>query len=116
MKQSTFLSIAGMAGMLFGLGFLVVPHQFMSGYGVVLNEGTVTVARSLGAMLLCVGLMNFVARNAEDSTALRAILYGNLAIHVPTLANDLVAVLSHAVASQAWGSVIIHVILSGGFA
>ncbi len=117
MKQrSTFLAIAGGLGVVFGLPQLLVPAQMMSSFAVEMNAGSILIARSLGGMIFCVGLMTWMARHAEDSTALRAILYGNLCIHVIGTVVDVIGVTSGAVGSQAWGSVVLHVILGGFFA
>ena len=63
-----------------------------------------------------VGLINWLARHAEESMALRAILYGNLCIHVVGTVIDVIGITSGAVGSPAWGSVVLHVILGGFFA
>ena len=117
MKQrSTFLALSGGLGILFGLPQLLMPAQMVSTFAMELTPGGILFVRSLGGMILCVSLMNWLARHAEDSPALRAILYGNLCIHVIGTVIDVLGVTSGAGGPQAWGSVVLHVILSGFFA
>lgn len=116
MKQSTFLVISGGLGIIFGLGMIISPNQAMEMNGITLNEGGIMVARTLGALLFCLGVINVMVRQAEVSSALQAILYGNLAVHVLSLVLDIMAVTSGVVNTNGWGSVVLHVVLGGGFA
>ena len=116
MKRSTFLSIAAFVALLFGLGLLIVPDNFLGMYGVTLDDGGRLVGRSLGAFLFSIGLVNWIARRAEDSLALRAILYGNLAIHLLTMVLDASAVTSGVINAQGWGAVGLHLVFGLGFA
>lgn len=115
MKRSTFLSAAALIGIVFGLGMLIMPEQAFAMYAITLDGGSRAIAQSLGALVLSVGIMNWIVRNAEDSVALRAVLYGNLAIHALTLVTDILAVTSGAINEQGWISVGLHVVLGGGF-
>lgn len=116
MTLNAFLSIAAVIGIVFGIGMLIVPEQVFELYAIPSSEGSKVIARSLGALIFSVGIMNWIARGVEDSVALRAILYGNLAIHLLTLVTDLLALTSGAMSAQGWGLVILHTLLGGGFA
>lgn len=116
MKRSTFLSISAALAVFFGLSMLFMSSQILTWYGMTLNEGSLLIVRSFGSMIFCVGLINWIARNSDDSLALRAILYGNLSIHALGLVIDLIGITSGAINAQGWVSVVLHLILGGGFA
>lgn len=116
MSRSAFLAIAAVIGIVFGIGMLIVPEQVFQMYTIPSNEGSKSIARSFGALIFSVGMINWIARRVEDSTALRAILYGNLAIHLLTLVTDLLAITSGAMGAVGWSLVVLHAILGGGFA
>lgn len=116
MSHKTFLSIAAVIGIVFGIGMLIAPEQVLELYAIPSSEGSKSIARSFGALMFSVGIMNWIARGVEDSVALRAILYGNLAIHLLTLVIDLLALTSGGMSAQGWGSVILHALFGAGFA
>lgn len=116
MKRSTFLAIAAAIGVLFGLAMLMMTEQFVGMWGLTLTEGGVFLGRSLGAFLFSIGIVNWIVRNAPDSIALDAILYGNLAVHLLTGALDLFATTTGVINAQGWGAVVMHLVLGGGFA
>lgn len=60
-----------------GAVIILFPVQYFSIFGItMLSEGTIFVARVLGAALLTYGLVAGLARNAGPSEARRAILLG----------------------------------------
>ncbi len=116
MKRSTFLAISAFIAIIFGLVMFIMPGRASGMYSIAMSEGAKAMERYLGAFLVSIGIMNWIARKADDSLALRAILYGNLAVHALTLVTDLLAITSGAVTSQAWGSAVLHVVFGAGFA
>mgnify|MGYP001564511829 CR=1 FL=1 len=116
MKQSTFLAISGGIGVFIGLGMLIFPGQVMEMNGMSLNDSGIMVGRTFGALLFCLGLINVMARHAEDSSALQSILYGNLAVQVLSIILDVMALTSGVVNTNTWGSVVLHILLGAGFA
>ncbi len=116
MKRSTFLTIAALIAILFGLGMLFMPEEFLGMWGLTLSSGGIFLGRSVGALLLSLGVINWIVRNAPDSVALHAILYGNLAVHLLTGTLDLFATTSGVINVQGWGAVSLHVVLGAGFA
>ncbi|HEY4613693.1 MAG TPA: hypothetical protein VII11_11975 [Bacteroidota bacterium] len=116
MKRSTFLVIAAALALLSGLVFLIAPDQVLYRYGMIVDDAGRLLTRLSGASLIAIGLINWTARRAEDSHALRAILYGNLAMQLLTLVIDASATLSGVANAQGWIAVVLHIVLGGGFA
>lgn len=116
MNLSTFLTITALIGLVVGLGMLILPEQVFDIAAISLDEGSKSVARSLGALIVAVSLINWIARKVEDSLALRAILYGNLALHLLTMVADILAITTGAISEMGWVSVAVHAVLGAGFA
>lgn len=116
MKRSTFLAISAIIAIFFGITMLLMPDKMLAMYAITMDGGGILVGRSLGALLFSLGLINWTARKAEDSLALRAILFGNLASHALTLVLDLMGTTSGDISAQGWGAVVMHLVLGAGFA
>ncbi len=74
MKLHTVMVINAVAGIAFGLGFILAPAQSLSVYGHAPTAGLSYLTQLLGAALLSFGLLTWAARNSSDSDARRAIL------------------------------------------
>jgi hypothetical protein len=116
MKRSTFLALTAVLAMLIGISLLLSPDKMFTMMAMTVDAATILTGRLVGAFLFSLGLINWTARNVEDSVAVRAILYGNLSAHVLGLVVDIIGVTSGVVNGQAWGSAVMHVILGIGFA
>ena len=116
MKRSTFLALTAVLAMLIGISLLLSPDKMFTMMAMTVDASTVLTGRMVGAFLFSLGLINWTARNVEDSVAVRAILYGNLSAHVFGLVLDILGVTSGVTNEQAWGSAVIHVVLGSGFA
>jgi hypothetical protein len=88
MKRSTFLLIAGALGCLFGAGMILAPAQMMASMTNATSGEGALVLRWMGGGLIAIGMIDILARNDPGSQALRAILIGNLAMHVIELVFD----------------------------
>lgn len=76
MKLKTLMMITAFLGLVFGLGFVLLPAQVVSTFGSTANEGMQHMARNFGSAVLAIAAMSWAARNTADSTALRAIILG----------------------------------------
>jgi hypothetical protein len=79
MKLSALLSIAAAYMGLAGLGFIFAPQAF--GTGAVpadASEALIAYVRLFGSPFLGIAVLNWMARNAEPSTARDAIIVGNI--------------------------------------
>ena len=82
MKRSSFLLIVAIIPLLFGLVMMFVPDKMLSNTLTSdANLQTHSVTQWAGFGVFTVGLINFLSRNDAGSTALRAIMIGNIVFH-----------------------------------
>jgi hypothetical protein len=74
MTVKPFLVITAVLGLLFGLGFVLLPAPVLSTFGITADQALQHMARNFGSALLAIGAMSWAARNAADSVAKRAII------------------------------------------
>ncbi|MBI2975848.1 MAG: hypothetical protein HYY33_02735 [Chloroflexi bacterium] len=106
---------AAAAGLIFGLGFLLIPNQTMSMYGVELNDAGQWIARYLGATFLGLTVLNWLVRNAPASDTRRAVVLGDFVLSALGL---VVAVWDRIAGSGnalVWLTVAIYLVLTAGF-
>ena len=115
MKFSLFMTIAAVVGLVFGLGFLILPDQLMSAYGVDLGEAGSWVARYLGSAFIGIGVLTLLARNAGKSEALDAILTGSFVLAITGLIVAFLDGINGVSNSLTWFTVVIYVYLTVGF-
>ena len=79
MKRSIVFWIAGILGMLFGLGFLLFPQYLLRGYGVTLDAHTTFLTRDYGFTLFALGAIVWLMRNTTSiKEAVKAVVIGGL--------------------------------------
>jgi len=113
MKRGMFFAILGIVGVLFGLGFLLVPEMTLRMYGVPTEPHNLMQSRYFGSVLLAFGLIFFLARDTQDPKAIRALLVGGF------VGNVVGAVISASAAGNlqnglAWMSVAIYATFAVG--
>ena len=67
MKLSTFLMVKAIVCFLFGIGFAVVPSAVGSIYALTLDADGLILARFFAALLIGIGLILWLYRNADWS-------------------------------------------------
>ena len=115
MKLGTFMAIAAVAAVVFGLGFLLVPAFTLSLYGIALDPSGQWVARYLGSAFLGIAATTWLGRAAASGPGLRAILVGDFVISITGL---VVAVFDRLYGPGnllVWATVVIYLLLSLGF-
>jgi hypothetical protein len=80
----TLFAVSGVLAWLFGLALLFAPAGFYAPTGLALTPLMATVAQAHGATLVGLGVVNWLARDA-DARGARAVLVGNLVIQVLAL-------------------------------
>jgi hypothetical protein len=81
MNRSHFLLLAGILAAFFGITMLVSPQQMLANMAHDAPEGRL-VLQWMGVVLFSVGCINVVARKDPGSIALRAVMLGNIILHV----------------------------------
>ena len=89
MKRSQFMVLAGGLACLYGLAMIFVPAQMLANMTTSSTYEAALVMRWMGTGLIAIGLINLLARNDPGSTALRAIILGNIALHALGYTMDL---------------------------
>ena len=102
-----FLAVAAVLAWLIGGMLLVAPGPFYAPLEIEMTPKIAAMGQAQGAILVGLGLINWMARDAEPR-GLLAVLAGNALIQVLSLA---VAVRIAMLAPKAAGSVGIHVVL-----
>jgi hypothetical protein len=116
-KLKLLLSIASVYMALVGIAMIFVPRQF--GVGAVPADASselIAFLRIFGGPCLGIAVLNWVARDAEPSTALNAIILGNLIGFACVAANDLVGVVSGGARPIAKLFLVIHLAIAVAFA
>jgi hypothetical protein len=81
MKRKHFLLIAGVLAAFFGVSMLASPGQMLTNMAHDALEAR-RVLQWMGVTLLSIGVINFLSRNDEGSPALRAVMIGNIVLHI----------------------------------
>ena len=115
MSRSTFMAIAAILAILFGLGFILAPALTWSLYGVTLEVPGQWMARYLGSAFIGFGVIKWLARNAEASEGLRAVLLGAFAIAVLGLVVAFLDAIRGMGNGLHWLNVVIYLFLAVGF-
>lgn len=79
-----FLAVSAVLAWLFGLMLLFRPADFYVPTGIAMTPLVATLAQAHGSTLVGLGVINWLARNAERN-GLRAVLAGNLVVQVLSL-------------------------------
>src|SRR5690242_11822769 len=79
-----FLAIAAILAWLFGAALLFAPMQFYAPAKIEMTPMLATIAQAHGATLVGLGVIDWMARNADPGGA-RAVLAGNLVVQVLSL-------------------------------
>ena len=115
MKLSIFLTIVAIVAFVFGILFILIPGPLLSLYGISISAGGQLVARLFGAALLGYSVLNWSARNAEDSQARKVIILAQLIGNTLGFIVALISQLCGVVNALGWSTVVIYFLLALGF-
>ena len=111
MKVNTFVVIAAVLALLFGLAFFLIPAQFITIYGLKLDPLGQFMARYFGSALLGVAALNWFARNQVS----RVTLLTDFVLSIAGLMVGFWQAFSGMGNSLVWTTVIIYLVLTLGF-
>jgi hypothetical protein len=98
----------------FGLALLVFPSSMLVGFGLGVPEEAKVLSRDVGATLIGLGVINWMARNATGEP-LRALLVGNVVVQALELVVNGYEIASGVLPAQAAGGLLIHLVLGAVF-
>jgi hypothetical protein len=89
MKRKYFLIISALVAWIFSIGMMLMPAGFTSGISTQPPSAAVNAwATFLGSNLFAIGFINLFSSYSPWSSAVRAILWGNIVLHVLAIATD----------------------------
>jgi hypothetical protein len=116
--RKTFLTIVSFVASAIGALALTAPGTLIEDVKHAPPSDTANVmARTVGVLILTMGVLNFLVRSHEDSPTLRAVLIANLVLQVGIMPVDPLAYFNGVYGT--FGSfvpnTILHIVLAGGF-
>jgi hypothetical protein len=115
-QRKHFLALAGVLALGFGAAMIFSPAAMLGNITTLTDPGSPHVLRWLGSGLISVGVINILARNDPGSEALRAVMIGNVVLHVVALVLDVMDHLAGIVKASGLASgAIVHIGLTIGF-
>lgn len=116
MNRSRFLVIAGAVGCVFGLSMILVPVQMLAGMTTITSACSMNAVRWMGPGILAVGVINIFARKDPGSDALRAIMTGNIVLHLIAWSLDFTDYRAGIVTPSGFAlGTVVHALLAAGF-
>ena len=115
MKLKTLMTINAIVAIVFGVTFVIVPAQVYSLYDITPDEQLIYMGQLFGAALIGFALLTWMARNATDSDARRAIVLALFISNGIGFIVALIAQLSNVVNAFGWSTVAIYLLLALGF-
>ncbi len=115
MKLKTLLIFNSIVAFLFGGCLVLIPKMLIALYGVELNSGGAVIAQLFGSALVFVGLLCWLARNAESSGTLHAIVTASFFESILGFVIALIAQISGVFNILGWATVILYFSLSLGY-
>lgn len=103
--------IGGIAALVFGLSLLVFPSSMLAGFGLAVSTEAKVLSRDVGATLIGLGVINWMARNATGA-ALRALLVGNVVVQALELLINGFEIATAELPTQAAGGLVIHLAIA----
>jgi hypothetical protein len=115
MRLRTLLLIAGVLGLVFGLGFLLAPRQVLPLYGVTITPTVLLLARFFGAALVQIGMILYLIRDVGDPRTQRGVVLGSFLGSLAGLVVALTGQFWGLVNEFGWSSVAIYGLLLLGY-
>jgi hypothetical protein len=115
MRPNTVFLAGGVLGVVFGLGFLLIPGIVLPLYGPPPEPTAILMSRFFGVALFHLGLLLYLLREVREPGLQRLIATAGVAGSVAGLAVALMAVLGGLVNSLGWSTVLIYALLLLGY-
>src|SRR5712691_1511642 len=106
--------IGGVAAIVFGLALLVFPTSMLAGFGLAVPTEAKVLSRDVGATLIGLGVINWMARNATGEL-LRALLVGNVVVQALELLINAYEIVVGDLPGQSAPGLLIHLVLGAVF-
>lgn len=115
MHRNHFMLLVGAFHVLFGAFFFIFTgfavHLFIETPG----EAALVIVKGLSGICFAFGLMNLMARNSTEGSALSAVLAGTLFYLLFTTGCDIYWILSGMLTPLAWASICLRLVFASGY-
>ena len=119
MNRTIFLTTAGIIALIIGSLALIAPNFLITQAKLAeANAAAEVMARTVGVLLITVGILNILIRKHADSATLKSVLIANLILQLLIVPIDPIAFYNgtfHTLGSFV-PNTIIHILLATGFA
>ena len=116
MRARWLLTVSAVLAWAFGIMLMFNTKAFEAPVGIDVTDKVATIAQAQGAILLGLGLINWMCRGVTDDKALAAVLAGNLVVQLASLAVAARALILGIFPIQGAPAIVIHVLLGSAFA
>ena len=116
MNARWLLIISAVLAWLFGLMLLFNARGFEAPIGIDVTDKVATIAQAQGAILIGLGVINWLTRAVRDRSAVTGVLTGNLVVQLLSLFVAARALMLGIFPIQAAPAIAIHVVLGTAFA
>ena len=110
MTPKIFLTVFAVLAALFGVGFVAAPNDVLGIYGFPASPHLAILGRLFGGTLLGLAVLQWLARDFHDESALTSVLMG---LGISHLINFLVAVagtVAGTINALGWSTVVIYLV------
>ena len=118
MKRKTFLTITSVIVLVIGIFALTSPNVLITNVKYAAPSETANVmARTVGILLVSIGVLNFLVRSHQDSPTLRSVLIANLVLQLGIMPIDPSAYASgvYKTVGSFAPNTVLHILLAAGF-
>ena len=115
MKLKTLMIINTIVAFVFGVVFVIIPAKAYLLYDITANEHLKYMGQLFGAALIGFAIITWMARNATDSDARRAIVLALFIADGISFVVALIGQLSNVMNALGWSTVVIYLLFSLGF-
>jgi hypothetical protein len=115
MKFKTLMTIKAIVCLGFGPLLLFFPAWLLGLLGMEFSSGAALTSREYGAAMIGILLMTWLARNAEESLARRAIVWNLYVYDAIGLAATLIFLLKGMMNPLGWGIAAVYLFFTAGF-
>jgi hypothetical protein len=115
MNLRTFLIIAALIALFYGVSLLLVPSLMLTAYGLGTSASELLLARYFGAELLGVGIIQWLAKDLTGASV-RPVMVGGLTLNVVGALAALAGTLGGVMSVVGWSAVLLYFLVALGFA
>jgi hypothetical protein len=112
MNLRNLFTINAIVSALFGLSFVLAPGPLTDLYGIELSDAGLYIGRLLGAAFITFAVATWQSRDAQDSTARKALVLGLFVGFVIGFIVSLAGQLNNIVNSLGWTTVAIYLLFT----